>query len=458
MSTQHPTIPPRYNRSLMNPLITSVNQYLAQSRKRDAYFTIIGDGSEYQLIDSSTGIGETYGDGADTVITAFDNLPSSRIGKWKEKVKLIGNFNFEKNVDLVGYLVLDIQEASITLKDNINANMFTGDGVGEIDIINGRGIGNKNNNSQGWAFEFKNLAYTVRMFGGYLEDFKSGAVLFDKGSIVGWFDNIDTWGCDPAFKVSGYLDSTHPTRGVWITRNLNDYSGGKNVWLAGDPSTPLRSIFVMNNWWYEAHSNSVRATYCLDSYICDNHQYGYAGQSSIYLDNFSRGHVDRNILPNCGYYNDPNIYDGITSYACDGTTFLGNTIINAIDPTYGVEELKMRYGIYLHGSGVNKCTNCVVDNNIIKGFLTKGILGGDPTCKIGVNNVGGPIWRNSGNSQGTGVQQSILHGLSDTPNRVRPISVEDGANARMTAISDATYIYITAESGKDYTWEAEYVR
>ncbi|MDD4986661.1 MAG: hypothetical protein PHQ43_12950, partial [Dehalococcoidales bacterium] len=69
----------------------------------------------------------------------------------------------------------------------------------------------------------------------------------------------------------------------------------------------------------------------------------------------------------------------------------------------------------------------------------------------------GFVHSNSGTSTGTGSQQTIAHGLSATPTRVYFSNIEDGANPYQSAAADATNIYVTAVSGKDYVWKAEVV-
>lgn len=64
----------------------------------------------------------------------------------------------------------------------------------------------------------------------------------------------------------------------------------------------------------------------------------------------------------------------------------------------------------------------------------------------------------AGTSTGTGSQQTIAHGMTGTPTHVI-VSLTAAAGAVgdvpfMSAASDATNIYITAGSGKTYTWIA----
>lgn len=64
--------------------------------------------------------------------------------------------------------------------------------------------------------------------------------------------------------------------------------------------------------------------------------------------------------------------------------------------------------------------------------------------------------QNSGYGTGTGVQQTIAHGLVATPSRVYLGEYSNGgAEAYQSAPADASNIYLTAVSGRTYTWRAE---
>lgn len=69
---------------------------------------------------------------------------------------------------------------------------------------------------------------------------------------------------------------------------------------------------------------------------------------------------------------------------------------------------------------------------------------------------------NRGDSTGTGSEQTIAHGLGTVPKRVYAYPTEDPAGTVFTwkapiseGGADATNIYITVTSGKDFTWIAE---
>ena len=68
------------------------------------------------------------------------------------------------------------------------------------------------------------------------------------------------------------------------------------------------------------------------------------------------------------------------------------------------------------------------------------------------------VRNSSGSSTGTGSEQTIAHGLGATPKRVYAYPTEDPAGTIFvwgSPGSDATNIYLTVTSGKDFTWIAE---
>jgi len=73
-------------------------------------------------------------------------------------------------------------------------------------------------------------------------------------------------------------------------------------------------------------------------------------------------------------------------------------------------------------------------------------------------NFVGSLLANSNIESGTGAQQSIPHGCAFTPTKAQVIvsSIDDGANPYLSADPDATYIYVTAASGKLYRWEVKF--
>lgn len=99
------------------------------------------------------------------------------------------------------------------------------------------------------------------------------------------------------------------------------------------------------------------------------------------------------------------------------------------------------------------------DDNLITG---NSIADADkPVVKLGASTVikdnPGYVTENSGQSTGSGSQQTVAHGLATTPNRVFLSNEDDGANPYQSTAADATNIYITAMNQKKYQWKAEAV-
>jgi len=84
-----------------------------------------------------------------------------------------------------------------------------------------------------------------------------------------------------------------------------------------------------------------------------------------------------------------------------------------------------------------------------------------PVYTLGANTVvkenDGFVTENSGTETGTGAQQTIPHGCDFTPSvgEVILTNIDDGANPYLSAVPDATNIYVTAVSGKAYRWEVK---
>ena len=108
-------------------------------------------------------------------------------------------------------------------------------------------------------------------------------------------------------------------------------------------------------------------------------------------------------------------------------------------------------------SGTSKSYGIASDLSNIRirgGRIDKGFYKGTGLTDVVIKDVSGYDTENSGNSTGTGAEQTIAHGLEATPNRVILWNIEDGANPYQSTAADATNIYITAVVDKDYGWEA----
>jgi len=110
------------------------------------------------------------------------------------------------------------------------------------------------------------------------------------------------------------------------------------------------------------------------------------------------------------------------------------------------------YGLAEWGtSDYNRIIDCDLEGNKLGAvYLT---VGGNTVFRRNI----GYVTENSGTATGTGAQQAIAHGCDFTPADVNVIltNIDDGANPYLSAPPDATYIYVTAVSGKKYRWEVK---
>jgi len=125
---------------------------------------------------------------------------------------------------------------------------------------------------------------------------------------------------------------------------------------------------------------------------------------------------------------------GYTGIACDGyyNAVEGNTFYNL---EYDINNANFRYSIV---SG----NVCSIPPKM--GFAVTTI----------VRNNYGYVTETFASSVGTGSEQTIAHGLVDTPRKVSVLPTVRGATV-MGVWADATYLYITVTSGKPYKWGAE---
>jgi len=110
------------------------------------------------------------------------------------------------------------------------------------------------------------------------------------------------------------------------------------------------------------------------------------------------------------------------------------------------------YGIAIVGS---THSGVLVANNDCRNNVT-GAISNEATLSstVVIKNNLGYVTENSGSSTGTGAQQTIAHGLSATPTIVIISGDSSNVNGYQSAAADATNIYITADNGEAYHWEA----
>ncbi len=98
-------------------------------------------------------------------------------------------------------------------------------------------------------------------------------------------------------------------------------------------------------------------------------------------------------------------------------------------------------------------SDIVITNNVLK----SGILGyiSDNAGAAIIRDNTGYVTENWGSSQGTGSQQTIVHGLSAVPTIVIISGDSSDVNAFQSSAADTMNIYITADIGENYHWEAK---
>lgn len=167
--------------------------------------------------------------------------------------------------------------------------------------------------------------------------------------------------------------------------------------------------------------------------------------SAIYLDGVLRAQFNNSFIYDTRAADHDAIYLVNTCY---GNSFQGGTVnVGDHADAYAYRDASSGSGARKNrvGGGINLQyrwnlgTNTLLDG---LSYLYNITVGGSAKSQ------------NKGASTGTGSQQTIAHGLGTTPVYVLLTNLEDGANPYLSAATDATNIYVTAVSGKDYTWAA----
>jgi len=203
--------------------------------------------------------------------------------------------------------------------------------------------------------------------------------------------------------VKGDCENVHLKNGVI------DYCSGEGLWIDGDKNTV----------------EAVTVRYCGD----------YGVRISFTAKNI--------ILSNMQVWN--NAGRGVHFEAIDGYVKLVNSIIDD-DQETPTQDIAIRFS---GGTGtVYLCNNKLGGTWPISGTLPSKVIFRDNE---------GYVTESSGTATGTGAQQAIAHGCDFTPTKAQVIvsNIDDGANPYLSADPDATYIYVTAVSGKEYRWEVK---
>lgn len=423
-----------------NGRITDVGLYPAQA----ASYIVFKVGSYYYVLNGSTGkieTGATSTLAATAIQWALDNLTSART--WKENIVLKGSFTLTTDIVLPSYIILQIL-GKLMIDANTNKNIISGDTKTDIDIIGGILDGNKNNNvGQGDA----NIQNGV-----WFKDCQRCTVrnVYSKNneqSGIRFYGSTDS-------RIINCYTSDNVLNGIYLG--------------SGASRNQLHSIFSWNNGkygiylWYNCSDNIISQSHIRDQTESGIMIYGYAsGQTckknkilgnSVYLNGYHgiiiQGAPDTEI-GDCHVFNNgigaTNTYDGI--YA--GASVYRSDRLNVHDCHIFGDQVTptQRYGVNLYYP-----EDCKVHDNVFYGNVS-GAYFGTSALRVKIKSNVGYVTENSGNSTGTGAEQTIPHGLVGTPNNVVIIPTASGATVS-GLYANATNIYVTVTSGKTYNWYA----
>jgi len=188
-----------------------------------------------------------------------------------------------------------------------------------------------------------------------------------------------------------------------------------------------------------------------------------ANKNGVWIEGVDANHNSDLYFVNCLIRN--NGQDGvrIVNHYNERFTFISNQISDNGEANSGLglrgsghvvlgnHLYNQNYGVWMAAG----TTDCIIACNDVRNNTTAGVLPAG-TGHVIKHNVG-YVTENSGTATGTGAQQSIAHGCDFTPTKAQVIlsNIDDGANPYLSADPDATYIYVTAASGKDYRWEVK---
>jgi hypothetical protein len=219
----------------------------------------------------------------------------------------------------------------------------------------------------------------------------------------------------------------------------------------------------------------------------NNEDHDSGSEAGVYIINGQYIQIHENIVADCGYgiILDVTTADDISICDNDVYSITNKGVQVKPNPTYTQNNVLVcrtrfydcDYGMVLYSNGeVSRCkvlgnifTSCttadlwtsveagktltaLIADNSFTGTVT---VAGTATNRIFDRNDGF-ITKNSGDSTGTGAEQTVAHGLAGTPTKVALWDIESAAGPYQSSAADATNIYVTAGNGLDWGWEAEY--
>ena len=416
-------------------------------------YIIWTDGTNYYAKNGKTGQIDFSGTDASTVIqNAINNLTPNRT--WKEVVKLKGVF-YVSTISLPSYTVLDLREATLIMKNNVNNNMINAIHASNVEIIGGIIDGNKANQTQGHGIY---VAYSdsqsFRIYGVEIRNFKGNGIYIysyvSNGEISNCVIHDNEWsGIDLDDHiletiVTGNTIYNNGLHGIMIdTAGLRNVISGNVVYLNGASGIELYSdapgyesygtAIVGNTCWQNRYHgievNQYQSGILITGNSCvENNMHGIRVYNSRDIV------IAGNMCARNGTSGQP--YDGINVYDCYNVTITGNRCFDDRSPRV------QRYGISLEGSGGYHIVigNNPADNTSGTINVGSGLQGCVVRYNRGYVTENGGTVTFSGNNSAT--QFKIPHGLFSAPTKILVTPGSNDAKGTFYVTADSTYIYV----------------
>ena len=185
--------------------------------------------------------------------------------------------------------------------------------------------------------------------------------------------------------------------------------------------------------------------------------------SVVFVDNDSTGNTKNLVVRDNTCYMERMMYVSASgSGDLDDVSFIGNT--GYFDDAFIVTNSGDIDTLVIRDNVIKNCTyviqeagTCAIDDvDIINNDITytTALTAGTVTNLTVKHNEGSYLTENTGSSTGTGAEQMIAHGLGMTPTVVIISGDSTDVNGYQSTVADATNIYITADNGEAYHWEA----
>lgn len=185
--------------------------------------------------------------------------------------------------------------------------------------------------------------------------------------------------------------------------------------------------------------------------------------SVVFVDNDSTGNTKNLVVRDNACYTERMMYVSASGNGdLDDVSFIGNT--GYFDDAFIVTSSGDIDTLVIRDNVIKNCTyviqeagTCAIDDvDVINNDITytTALTAGTVTNLTVKHNEGSYLTENTGSSIGTGAEQMIAHGLGMTPTVVIISGDSTDVNGYQSTVADATNIYITADNGEAYHWEA----